>query len=235
MKYCLQLPSLHATMLLLLFSLFCTCIALAEDSEYAFVTIGSALKLSPVSSSQFRLHSHDLNWGSGSGQQSVTAFPGDGDTNSLWSIHAPFGNTISSGSVIQCGDIIRLKHVRTRNYLHSHLHQSPLSNQQEVSCYPGGNSDSGDNWRIVCQGKWWSRSRAVAIQHVDTGMYLSTDTAAKFNQHNCRNCPIQGQLEVRASQQKNRLAMWKTAEGFFVPVSEDMRDIVEDSKDKDEE
>lgn len=43
---------------------------------------------------------------------------------------------------IACGSTIRLKHVNTKGYLHSHRdHASPLSRQQEVSCYDG--QDSG--------------------------------------------------------------------------------------------
>ena len=33
---------------------------------------------------KFRLHSHDLPYGSGSGQQSVTGFPSGYDANSYW-------------------------------------------------------------------------------------------------------------------------------------------------------
>jgi hypothetical protein len=201
-----------------------------EDPEYEYVTIGSSLKLTPISSPTFRLHSHDINWGSGSGQQSVTAFPGDGDTNSLWLVTAQFGTAVRSGTPVKCGEPVRLKHVRTHNFLHSHLHQSPLSGQQEVSCYNGGNTDTGDNWRVVCTGDndsdHWKRGAQVMFQHVDTGKYLSTDVQAKFNQQNCRNCPIQGQLEVRASAGRSRMAMWKTTEGFFFPVTEEHRNII---------
>ena len=34
--------------------------------------------------SKFRLHSHEVPYGSGSGQQSVTGFPGVEDANSYW-------------------------------------------------------------------------------------------------------------------------------------------------------
>ena len=43
-----------------------------------------------------------------------------------------------------------------------------------------------------------SCSRAVRLQHVDTGMWLYTSKNDRFNQNNCRNCPIIGQLEVSA-------------------------------------
>ena len=42
---------------------------------------------------------------------------------------------------VPCGSSIRLRHANTKNYLHSHLHLSPLSRQQEVSCFDG--EDSG--------------------------------------------------------------------------------------------
>lgn len=37
------------------------------------------------------------------------------------------------GDVIPNGSIIRLQHVRTRKWLHSHLHQSPISGNLEVN------------------------------------------------------------------------------------------------------
>jgi MIR domain-containing protein len=48
-----------------------------------------------------------------------------------------FGRT-----VLKNGDTIRLQHQTTKKYLHSHLHVSPLSGNQEVSCY-GPSSDTG--------------------------------------------------------------------------------------------
>ena len=36
-----------------------------------------------------RLHSHAVNWGSGSGQQSVTAFNGGSDVNSYFQVKGP--------------------------------------------------------------------------------------------------------------------------------------------------
>lgn len=36
---------------------------------------------------------------------------------------------------IKCGDVIRLQHLSTSKNLHSHHFSSPLSNNQEISCY----------------------------------------------------------------------------------------------------
>lgn len=37
------------------------------------------------------------------------------------------------GDAIKSGTIIRLQHMRTRKWLHSHLHASPISGNLEVS------------------------------------------------------------------------------------------------------
>ncbi|RVW54185.1 Stromal cell-derived factor 2-like protein [Vitis vinifera] len=47
------------------------------------ITYGTVLKLMHERT-KFRLHSHDVPYGSGSGQQSVTSFPNVEDSNSYW-------------------------------------------------------------------------------------------------------------------------------------------------------
>lgn len=47
------------------------------------VTCGSVVKLENEAKPKVRLHSHDIKYGSGSGQQSVTAVENQ-DTNSYW-------------------------------------------------------------------------------------------------------------------------------------------------------
>lgn len=102
-----------------------------------------------------RLHSHDVKYGTGSGQQSVTATEVQEDINSHWLVKAATGKICLRGEPIQCGSVIRLEHVDTKKNLHSHNFQSPLSGNQEVSCYGDkGEGDSGDNWTLVCSGKY---------------------------------------------------------------------------------
>ena len=43
---------------------------------------------------------------------------------------------------VTCGSVISLQHLQTRMFLHSHNFRSPLSNNQEVSCF--GNNEIGD-------------------------------------------------------------------------------------------
>lgn len=100
-----------------------------------------------------------------------------------------------------CGSSIRLKHSNTQGYLHSHHHQSPLSKQQEVSCYDG--KDSGDNWKVMCSGeKTWLREKTVQLVHEDTGAYLSSFTSYTFGH------PIPGQLEVAGSKSSSKNSQW---------------------------
>lgn len=49
------------------------------------VTCGSVIKLKHVATG-FDLHSHDISYGSGSGQQSVTGYEDTSDANSLWTV-----------------------------------------------------------------------------------------------------------------------------------------------------
>lgn len=45
---------------------------------------------------------------------------------------------------VKCGDVIRLQHLATKRNLHSHLFQSPISRNQEVSAFgENGNGDTG--------------------------------------------------------------------------------------------
>ena len=110
--------------------------------------------------------------------------------SSLWLVKSSFGGAkCAQGTPIRDGDLIRLEHVNTVKYLHSHHHQSPLSGQQEVSAYVGndGRGDTGallithpssaypvgDNWKVEINGGGaWKRGETVRLLHVDTNKYL---------------------------------------------------------------
>lgn len=57
------------------------------DEDDDPVTCGSVLKLQNVAD-PIRLHSHEVKYGSGSGQQSVTGMANSDDVNSHWQILA---------------------------------------------------------------------------------------------------------------------------------------------------
>lgn len=63
------------------------------------VTCGSVLKLSNMET-KVRLHSHDIKYGTGSGQQSVTGIDRKEDGNSYWLIKAENGKQCTRGYVL---------------------------------------------------------------------------------------------------------------------------------------
>ncbi|ESO99184.1 hypothetical protein LOTGIDRAFT_151586 [Lottia gigantea] len=186
----------------------------ASDMNYEFVTCGSVLKLMNQQH-QVRLHSHDVKYGSGSGQQSVTGVDTSDDHNSYWQIQPKTGATCNRGIPIKCGQSIRLMHLSTQRNLHSHHFQSPLSRNLEVSAFGDeGVGDEGDNWVVTCSSKYWSRRDQVRFKHVVTEHYLhvSGDTFGR---------PISGQREISAYPNPNSLNYWQAAEGIFVKPAPD--------------
>ncbi|KAL3511965.1 hypothetical protein ACH5RR_024682 [Cinchona calisaya] len=184
-------------------------------SEGVQITYGSVMKLMHEKT-KFRLHSHDVPYGSGSGQQSVTGFPNVDDSNSYWIVRPVPDSNAKQGDAIKGGTIIRLQHMRTRRWLHSHLHASPISGNIEVSCFGSdGESDTGDFWRLEIEGsgKTWRQDQRVRLHHVDTGGYLHS--------HDKKYTRIAGgQQEVCGVQEKRPDNVWLAAEGVYLPIAE---------------
>jgi dolichyl-phosphate-mannose--protein O-mannosyl transferase len=194
---------------------------LCKKFNYEYVTCGSALKLLN-NANNVRLHSHDVKYGSGSGQQSVTAVESSDDHNSYWRIRGKMGSDCTRGAPIKCNSVIRLTHLNTQKNLHSHHFQSPLSHNYEVSAFgESGEGDEGDLWKLICTGNYWRRSDKVRLQHVVTNHYLhvSGDTYGR---------PISGQREVSGYSSMSDLNYWTAAEGIFVKPSEGFESRVTD-------
>ncbi|KAI7838401.1 hypothetical protein COHA_007805 [Chlorella ohadii] len=191
----------------LLAAQFCSAAA-NGDEEAVMVTCGSTIKLES-SNTRHVLHSHEVSYGygRGSGQQSVTGFPDRDSAGSLWTIKG-----CAQGTPIKSGQEIRLQHIVTRRWLHSHLFASPLSNNQEVSCFGDDkNSDSGDVWRVEWDDgsmQAWQRDAPVRLLHKDTGAFLSTH-AVKYQR------PIPGHTEVMAMKTKGVHTLWRATEGVY--------------------
>lgn len=181
--------------------------------DYEYVTCGSVIKLLNTRHG-VRLHSHDIKYGSGSGQQSVTAVSDTTDKNSFWQIKGKEDSQCERGTPIKCGSTITLLHVATRRNLHSHNFQSPLSHNQEVSCFgEDGDGDAGDNWVVVCSTQQWRRNEAVRLKHVATEKFL-TVTGDVYGR------PIHGQKEVCAHSTASQNNYWKSMEGVYIKPNE---------------
>ncbi|OAD60620.1 Stromal cell-derived factor 2-like protein 1 [Eufriesea mexicana] len=175
------------------------------------VTCGSVLKLMNVNY-KVRLHSHDIKYGSGSGQQSVTGTTAKEDGNSYWLVKAGTKNQCTRGAPIECGNIIRLEHIATKKNLHSHRVVSILSGKQEISAYGNhkGEGDDGDNWLLKCDSDFWRRNETIMLKHVDTDTYLAVSGITYNN-------PISGQIEVVGDYYSNSPhVQWITTEGIFI-------------------
>lgn len=189
--------------------------AYAAKSEGVEITYGSVIKLMHEKT-KYRLHSHDVPYGSGSGQQSVTGFPNVDDANSYWVVRPMLDSTAKQGDTITSGTIVRLQHMKTRKWLHSHLHASPISGNLEVSCFGGETeSDTGDYWRLEIEGsgKTWRQDQRIRLRHVDTNGYLHS--------HDKKYSRIAGgQQEVCGMRDKRADNVWLAAEGIYLPTAE---------------
>jgi dolichyl-phosphate-mannose--protein O-mannosyl transferase len=186
----------------------------AAKSEGVEITYGSTIKLMHEKT-KFRLHSHDVPYGSGSGQQSVTGFPEVDDANSYWVVRPVLDSTAKQGDKITSGTVIRLQHLKTRKWLHSHLHASPLTSNLEVSCFGSDTeSDTGDYWRLEIEGsgKTWRQDQRVRLQHIDTNGYLHS--------HNKKYNRLGGQQEVCGVREKRADNIWLATEGIYFPVTQ---------------
>lgn len=186
----------------------------ARDVDSSYVTCGSLVKLMNTRHS-VRLHSHDVKYGSGSGQQSVTGVDSADDANSYWRIRGKPGSVCQRGAPIRCGQAIRITHMTTGRNLHSHHFSSPLSNHQEVSAFgENGEGDDLDVWNIQCSATYWDREDAVRFKHTGTEVFLSV-TGEQFGH------PIRGQREVHGMPSPNQHNYWKVMEGVFIQPSSD--------------
>lgn len=185
----------------------------STGSEINFVTCGSVVKLLNVKHN-VRLHSHDVRYGSGSGQQSVTGVTSVEDSNSYWSIRGTIEAICHRGTPVKCGQNIRLTHVNTGRNLHSHYFTSPLSSNQEVSAFgENGEGDHLDEWTVLCAGSVWQREESVRFRHTATEVLLSV-TGEQYGR------PIHGQREVHGMMINSPHSYWRTMEGVFMKPSE---------------
>lgn len=186
---------------------------LSRGSELPSVTCGSVLKLENVKH-HVRLHSHDVRYGSGSGQQSVTGVSTVEDSNSYWSVRGTGEAACQRGTPVHCGQTIRLTHLNTGRNLHSHYFASPLSSNQEVSAFgEEGEGDHLDEWTVQCGGSVWLRDDAVRFRHRATEALLAV-TGEQYGR------PIHGQREVHAMADPSAHSLWRAMEGVFMKPGE---------------
>eukprot|EP00854_Cymbomonas_tetramitiformis_P006322 gene6322-7575_t len=99
------------------------------------------------------------------------------DTWSFWTISGAYGDTGGYGNTCEEGNqgrpisdgfIVRLRHSKSNNWLHSGWHDG--HKQQEVSVYDS--EDFGDNWKVEVDTVHWVKGGKVMLKHLNTGKYL---------------------------------------------------------------
>lgn len=87
---------------------------------------------------------------------------------------------------------------------------------QEVSCFgKDDESDTGDHWKVLCSGDFWTDEEGVQLKHEDTDKFLAT-SGQQYGR------PIAGQKEVVGfASGSGYNSFWNAAEGVFVQKPEE--------------
>jgi len=222
----LDKKNLHFMSIFLILFSFITCENMSEEDikatiESKTITYGSSLRIQNIIS-KYHLSSFGMNWSTGSHLQVVTAVKSDKELNGLFTIKE--GETYPvkiSGEPVLCGDVIRLEHVATGKNLHSHEFKSFVTNSQEACAFgDDGNGDVNDNFRITCykqnDNDIITGKTEFFLQHVPTENWLYVNyKTSKYNDNNCRGCPIRGQREVSLTTNKDKQCLWKVIGGII--------------------
>ncbi|KAJ6862174.1 hypothetical protein NC652_039114 [Populus alba x Populus x berolinensis] len=124
------------------------------------ITYGSVIKLMHGEDDIIACIQHDVPYGSGKwGSNLFTGFPNIVRASTK-------GQMLNKVTQIKSGTIIRLQHMKTRKWLHSHLHASPISGNLEISCF-------GERMNLILEDYWreWkdmearSKDSASACRH----------------------------------------------------------------------
>src|SRR4051794_20300558 len=149
-----------------------------EQPDVAPGRVGSWIELTHVRTGKF-LHSHPFNYAhpGSSGQQQVTCDGPPGDEGDRWRVRVAHGANEHTAwdQPITDGMVVRLEHIVTHRNLHSHVnHPSPVTHQQEVTCFgSNGMGDTNDNWRVELAGTGaLEAGSTIRLIHVNTNVAL---------------------------------------------------------------
>jgi len=221
----------------LLFIFIARTTSLTPERENAPITYSSSVTIIHKPS-KLKLYSSKITWGSGSGQQAVTAMEDRYDSATLWLVKEGHSESPkAAGDPVPCGALIRLEHLDSLKNLHSHLHKSPVSNNLEVSAFgENGEGDSGDSFVVECPkgATVWTRMADVYLKHKAIGNYLSSNKNDVFTQRNCPRCPIVGHQEVVVLKNSKTTPgdneTWRASDGVI--LSKETEDVSDKKHDE---
>lgn len=207
-----------------------------DEINQSVITYGSALRIENVLS-KYSLYSSNMQWGTGSQMQIITAISDRSDSNGVWIIKEKHNDIMKdTGEAVKCNDIVRLEHSNTSKNLHSHSFRSWITDSQEACGFGNnGNGDENDNFKIICYNYNENKLKGISqffLQHVGTGAYLYINVKTSlYDERSCRNCPIMYHREVSLTTNKDKQSLWKIYGGliFKEKVEEEMKYLEEDN------
>ncbi|CAB4424636.1 unnamed protein product [Rhizophagus irregularis] len=145
------------------------------------VRYGSKIALKHVVTGRF-LSSKDIRYDTGSKQYMVYCSNWQSDKRTdFWIVIPPHKQYCKPGNPVAVNSIIELKHQQTSRNLHSHGGiESPITKQQEVTCYSG--TDNNNNWQLQRHSTtnkydnsgYWMIGDTISLRHVNTKKLLSS-------------------------------------------------------------
>ncbi|KAG2233152.1 MIR motif-containing protein [Thamnidium elegans] len=158
---------------------------MSRPQHDGIVRFGNHISLKHVSTGRY-LASVEETYNGGSFQQKVFTEEGSPSEQSTWIVIPPVITDEEAGYEVGFEDKIRLKRVTDRSNLHSHEVVSPVSGQQEVSCFGDDeNTDENDIWIVEQYDQddeqyddFWRVDQPVIIRHATTGKLLHSHDIA---------------------------------------------------------
>ncbi|KAI8095087.1 MIR motif-containing protein [Gilbertella persicaria] len=165
---------------------------MSRPQEDGIVRFGNHISLKHVTTGRYLTSREGENYEGGSGQQLTFTADGIQGEESTWIVIPPVITEEEAGYEVGFEDKVRLKHVPTRSNLHSHGIESPVTGQQEVSCFGDDeNSDENDIWEILQYDEdderyddFWRVDQPVVLRHVETGRFLHSHPVSLSNGEN---------------------------------------------------
>ncbi|OLY80706.1 Stromal cell-derived factor 2-like protein [Smittium mucronatum] len=152
--------------------------AIYEDAD-DIIKFGTVLAFKHMMTGNFLQSKDEIISESGSGQQLVYCDSHDIQDDDAWQVMPANHDVPTPGLEVTYGTVIRLQHVQTGKFLHSHYHFTcGETGQNEVTCFGGPDySDDNDHWIVerfgnIDEGEVWDRHNSVVLRHYVSGMAL---------------------------------------------------------------
>ncbi|OMJ17660.1 P30 adhesin [Smittium culicis] len=161
--------------------------AIYEDAD-DIVKYGTVVALKHIMTGRFLRSSEEFVSEAGSNQPLAYCESWNIEDDDSWQIMPANRDVPTPGLEVLYGDIIRLKHINTGRFLHSHYHFTCReSGQNEVTIFGGEDySDENDHWRVerfgnCSRGEIWDRHEIIVLRHVVSGMTLHSHEVFIFD------------------------------------------------------